>query len=344
MSPANPMQVRQWSEEVAADPASLSFLPLAQAYREQGRRDAALKLCIRGLEKHPDHVEAHYLLGLLYREGGEQLKAFDEWDIALALDPDHHGSRREIGLIAHARGDHAVAVRHLEKALGNDAFDQEVRDALEDAWARSSGGRGGSSSSPRPAPSPAAAAPPAPPPPVTVTPPPPPATPPAMTPAPVTPPPAPVTPPAAAPAGSPSPAPAAPAPAPSAEATHFDAVAGEFDALSGERGIVGAVLLDDQGFVLAGQMTVGGTDRGPEVAAVLSGASSEAGRALAHLGLGAWKGILVETPEAVVRLAPAGDGMIAVAGRREVPTGWVLRVAARARDAALRFLGAGGGT
>ena len=302
MSAATPAQVRQWSEEVAADPASLAFLPLARAYREQGRRDAALKLCIRGLEKHPDNVEAHYLLGLLYREGGDTLKAFDEWDIALALDPEHAGSRREIGLVAHQRGDHALAVRHLERALETDAFDQEVRSALEDAWARSGGGRGGSAS-------------------------------PAAPPVPATPAPAQTAP------------PVAPAAVPVASAsadTHFDAATSEFAALSGERGIVGAVLLDDQGFVLAGQMTVAGVDRAPEIAAVLSGASSEAGRALGHLGLGAWKGILVETPEAVVRLAPAGDGMIAVAGRREVPTGWVLRVAGRARDAALRFLGAGG--
>ena len=335
MSPATPAQVRQWSEEVAADPASLAFLPLAAAYRDQGRHDAALKLCIRGLEKHPGHVEAHYLLGLLYREGGEELKAFDEWDIALALDPDHHGSRREIGLISHARGDHDLAVRHLEKALANDAFDPEVRDALEDSWARSKGGRGGA---PRPgaqpAPSPA------------------------------------VAPPLAAPAAAPprveTPAPAAetvPPPTPSspgAGGTHFDVVQAEFGALAAERGIVGAVLLDDQGFVLAGEMSgefvrswaaplpadvpaaAGGRDRGPEVAAVLSGAPSEAARALAHLGLGGWKGILVETPEAIVRLAPAGEGMIAVAGRRDVPTGWVLRVAGRARDAALRFLSAGG--
>jgi predicted regulator of Ras-like GTPase activity (Roadblock/LC7/MglB family) len=313
LSAATPMQVRQWSEEVAADPASLAFLPLASAYRDQGRHDAALKLCIRGLEKHPDHVEAHYLLGLLYREGGEGLKAFDEWDIALALDPDHAGSRREIGLIAYARGDHAIAVRHLEKSLANDAFDQEVRTALEDAWAKSRGG-GASTASARPAPPPPAAAP---------------------APEPRT---------ETAPAASTSTVPATAAPATaSADGTHFDAVGGEFEALSAERGIVGAVLLDDQGFVLAGQMVVSGVDRGPEVAAVLSGASSEAGRALTHLGLGAWKGILVETPEAVVRLAPAGEGMIAVAGRREVPTGWTLRVAARARDAALRFLGAGGG-
>lgn len=339
MSPATPAQVRQWSEEVAADPASLSFLPLAAAYREQGRHDAALKLVIRGLEKHPGHVEAHYLLGLLYREGGEELKAFDEWDIALALDADHHGSRREIGLISHARGDHALAVRHLEKALANDAFDQQVRDALEDAWAKSNGGRGASSALARPAPAPPAATPaPAPAPPVETP-----------------------TAPRAVPTPAAAPAESGPAAAPSSDTTHFDAVTAEFAALAAERGIVGAVLMDDQGFVLAGQMSgefvrswsglspvpadaaASGADRGPEVAAVLSGAPSEAGRALAHLGLGAWKGILVETPEAVVRLAPAGDGMIAVAGRRDVPTGWVLRVAARARGAALRFLSAGGG-
>jgi len=320
LSAATPAQVRQWSEEVAADPASLAFLPLAGAYRDQGRHDAALKLCIRGLEKHPDHVEAHYLLGLLYREGGEALKAFDEWDIALALDPDHAASRREIGLNAHARGDYPIAVRHLERSLANDAFDQEVRTALEDAWAKSKGG-GTSPASARPAP-------------------PPPAATSAST---ETAPRAAET--ASASGGSTSTVPAAASASAtgSADGAHFDAMGGEFAALAAERGIVGAVLLDDQGFVLAGQMVVAGVDRGPEVAAVLSGASSEAGRALTHLGLGAWKGILVETPEAVVRLAPAGDGMIAVAGRREVPTGWTLRVAGRARDAALRFLGAGGG-
>ena len=275
MSAATSAQVRQWSEEVAADPASLAFLPLARAYREQGRGDAALRLCIRGLERHPDNVEAHYLLGLLYREGGDEVRAFDEWDIALALDPDHGGSRREIGLAAHARGEWALAVRHLERALEHDTFDPQLRTALEEAWERA--GRS--------------------------------------------------APPAAAP---PEPVPAG---------TGLAAAEDELGALAAERGIVGAVLMDDQGFILAGRMVVEGVDRAPEVAAVLSGARPEAERALSYLGLGGWKGILVETPEAVVRLVPAGEGMVAVAGRREVPTGWVLRVAARARDAALRLLG-----
>lgn len=299
---ASPMQVRQWSEEVAANPGSHSFVPLAQAYREQGRRDAAMKLCIRGLERNPDHVDAHYLLGLLYQEAGDTVKAFDEWDIALALSPDHFGSRREIGLLSHARGDWGTAVRHLERALEADAFDQQVRDALEDAWQRQSGRPPAPRAVDAPAPAPAAIA--------------------------------------AAVSAPPPSAPAAPA---DAGPSGFDTIVGEFRGFAAERGIAGALLLDDQGFVLAGEITVDGIDRGSDIASVLAGASPEAERALRHLGLGAWKGILIETPEAVVRLAPAADGLVVVAGTRQVPTGWVLRVAGRAREAALRFLGEGGG-
>jgi predicted regulator of Ras-like GTPase activity (Roadblock/LC7/MglB family) len=124
----------------------------------------------------------------------------------------------------------------------------------------------------------------------------------------------------------------------------FDAFEAELAALGAERGIVGAVVLDPQGFVVAGRMHVGGRDRGPEIAAVLSPASAEAERAVRHLKMGGWKGILVETADAVVRLTPTPDGgMVAVAGRRDVPMGWVLRVAGRVRDAALRFLRASGG-
>ncbi|HEX8244471.1 MAG TPA: roadblock/LC7 domain-containing protein, partial [Longimicrobium sp.] len=130
--------------------------------------------------------------------------------------------------------------------------------------------------------------------------------------------------------------------APASEGGEFDRLQRGLHALGAERGIVGAVMLDAQGFVVAGEMSVGGRDRGPEIAAVLSPASDEAQRAVRHLKLGTWKGILVETADAVIRLSPTPDGgMVAVAGRREVPMGWVLRVAARARDAAARFLAGG---
>lgn len=348
---ASPAQVRQWSEEVAADPGASAFLPLAEAYRAMGRRDAAVRLLLRGLERNPDHVDAHHLLGLLYRDGGEQVKAFDEWDIALRLAPDHGPARREIGLLCTERGEWAKAVRHLERAAANDPADAEVAAAL----ARARTGAGGVSAAPA-SPSPAAATPT-------------PASPsgPASSASPST---ETIASPssaetAAAPAAAAAPAsPAAPvagaaatarageAPAPASPTTAvpgsetgagaWAALGTEFAQLSGERGIVGAVLLDEKGYVLAGRMNVDGRDRAPEVAAVLSGASGEAERAVRHLKMGEWRGILLETPQATVRLAPVQDGgMLAIAAGREVPTGWVLRIAARAREAALRALGGG---
>jgi len=314
---ATPQQVRQWSDEVAADPGSPAFLPLAEHYRSLGRGDAALRLVIRGLERHPHDVEAHYLLGCLYRDAGEAVKAFDEWDIALALAPEHHGARRQIGFLCLERGELDEAERHLERALESQFDDQEVRDALERILGerKASRGRRGQGTGDRgqgaaggmeiPA-RPAAPAPPVP-----------------------------VVPDVAIAPSSPDGTGAG-----TGEGQGFDILLRDLHALSGERGIVGAVMLDAQGFVVAGEMHAGGRDRGPEIAAVLSPASDEAQRAVRHLKLGAWKGILVETADAVIRLSPTPDGgMVAVAGRRDVPMGWVLRVAARARDAAVRFLG-----
>lgn len=322
MSPT-PQQLRQWSEEVAADPGSPAFLPLAQYYREAGRVDAAVRLVVRGLERHPNDVEAHYLLGLLYQDGGDEVKAFDEWDIALALAPEHHGSRRQLAFLCHARGELEAAERHLEKALEGDFEDGEVRRLLEEIYAARRAGRpprrrpaaddgtAASAAEPAPPPSPPAEA----------------AAPPASTPPVET-------------------APAAAAATPPSTAawdggSAFDALQGELRAVGTERGMIGAVMLDPQGYVVAGEMHAGGRDRGPEIAAVLSPASVEAERAVRHLKLGGWKGILVETPDAVIRLTPTPDGgMVAVAGRRDVPMGWVLRVAGRARDAAARFVAA----
>lgn len=275
---ATAAQVRQWSDDVARDPASTSFVPLAEAYRQQGRADAALRLCLRGLERNPTHVEAHYLLGRLYAAAGDALKAFDEWDIALRLSPEHARSRREIGLLCAARGDWPAALRHLERAAASAPDDAEIAVALTRARA---------------------------------------AMPPQVSPA---------------PAAVPESAPAEPG-----------SLHEEFEALASERGILGILLLDGAGYVLAGSMGEQGEDSGSEVAAALAGTSPEAERAVRHLELGTWRGILLQTPEATVRLAPAGaDALLAVAARRSVPTGWVLRMAARARAIVATWLGEAG--
>lgn len=133
---ADAAQVRRWQEAVAADPASPAFLPLAEVYRREGRSAVARRLCIRGLERNPEHVEAHFLLGRLFREAGELDEAFDEWDIALRLDPQHRAARRAMGYLCLERRDWQAAVRHLEHAAAAEPADQRLSSALSMARRR----------------------------------------------------------------------------------------------------------------------------------------------------------------------------------------------------------------
>jgi predicted regulator of Ras-like GTPase activity (Roadblock/LC7/MglB family) len=104
-----------------------------------------------------------------------------------------------------------------------------------------------------------------------------------------------------------------------------------------------ALLLDSSGLVLAGSYVVGdGQEVGGEVGAELSGVSDDARRAMRHLGLGAWQGIVFETEAATVAMAPAPhDGVVLVAARRETPLGFVRRLLARAAERGARWLGEG---
>src|SRR5439155_4352076 len=67
-----------------------------------------------------------------------------------------------------------------------------------------------------------------------------------------------------------------------------------------------ALLLDDQGLVLAGiYLGEDGRDVGAEVGAELSGVTDAARRATRHLDIGDWRAIVLETEIAVVTFAPA---------------------------------------
>jgi predicted regulator of Ras-like GTPase activity (Roadblock/LC7/MglB family) len=113
-----------------------------------------------------------------------------------------------------------------------------------------------------------------------------------------------------------------------------------FDVLLADSPFLGALILDRQGLVLAGTLA---TQDGSEemLGAILGGAIDEAARTAGHLALGNWRGILLEANNAIVHLSPLGpDDIVLVAAKREAPTGWVLRTAARASQLAAQFIGA----
>jgi len=129
--------IRVLSAQLAGDPSSLVFLPLGEALRRRGQLDAAAKIAIAGLTRYPELADAHDLLARILGDQGDHERAFDEWDIALRLDPHHAGSHKGIGFLYYVAGDLPRALEHLESALSADpgaegvaAAAARVREAL----------------------------------------------------------------------------------------------------------------------------------------------------------------------------------------------------------------------
>lgn len=283
--------VRRWSDELARDPASLVFLPLGETLRRQGQLDLALKIAMRGLERHSHNPDAHDLLARIAVDRGELQRAFDEWDMVLRLTPEHIGALKGMAFVRFQQGNTPEAEQYLQRAAErNGGGDGEVAAALANMRGAEGAARGagrGAQDADR--------------------------------------------------NGSPHTRPASRVPQPAASDARavFADILGEHEQT--------ALLLDDQGLVLAGTYVDGdGNDVGDEVGAELSGVTDAARRATRHLDIGEWRAIVLETEVAVVTMAPsAGDGLLVVAASKATPLGLVRRVLDRCLERARVWLEAG---
>jgi predicted regulator of Ras-like GTPase activity (Roadblock/LC7/MglB family) len=108
--------VRIWSDELASDPSSLAFLPLAETLRRRGQIDLARKVAVRGLERHPHNPDAHDTLARIHADAGDLQSAYDEWDVVLRLVPGHVGALKGMAFIRFQQGDLEEAERLLVSA------------------------------------------------------------------------------------------------------------------------------------------------------------------------------------------------------------------------------------
>ena len=112
-------EVTLWSDELASDPSSLAFLPLAETLRRRGQIDLARKVALRGLERHPHNADAHDQLARIHADAGDMQSAFDEWDMVLRLAPGHVGAVKGMAFIRFQQGELAEAERLLVNAQAN---------------------------------------------------------------------------------------------------------------------------------------------------------------------------------------------------------------------------------
>ena len=137
-----PDEIRRLSEALARDPASPVYLQLGEALRRTGQLDLALKVALRGLERHPHEADAHDLLARVAVDRGELERAFDEWDVVRRLAPDHLGARKGMGYVLFKQGRFAEAQTYLSEAAELDAEDETVATALAMVRVRLRGNHG----------------------------------------------------------------------------------------------------------------------------------------------------------------------------------------------------------
>ncbi|HEV8304700.1 MAG TPA: tetratricopeptide repeat protein [Gemmatimonadales bacterium] len=147
--------IRALSTQLAQDPQSLVFLRLGEALRRKGQVDAALRVALNGLERHPHLADAHDLYARLLADKHDYERAFDEWDMTLRIAPGHIGALKGLAFLYFKVGDLAQAEAHLEAAERYEPDDPTIAQAL--AMVR--GGVSPPSPTTSPAPEPAAPAP-----------------------------------------------------------------------------------------------------------------------------------------------------------------------------------------
>ena len=102
--------IRALSAQLAQDPQSLVFLRLGEALRRKGQLDAAMRVAVNGLERHPHLADAHDLYARILTDKRDYERAFDEWDMAVRIAPHHTGALKGLAFLYFKVGDVARKV------------------------------------------------------------------------------------------------------------------------------------------------------------------------------------------------------------------------------------------
>ena len=109
---------------------SHSVARAADRYREQGRFDDAIMLCLQELKASPTYASARVVLGRAYMESGDSVNAEAEFHRVVELFPENLRVRMHLAQICEAQGRVEEAIGHYEKALEFSPLNREIRASL----------------------------------------------------------------------------------------------------------------------------------------------------------------------------------------------------------------------
>jgi len=132
-------EINDLQKKLDENPDSLAFAPLADAFRKQNNLEEALKVCKKGLEKHPTYTSAWVVLGRIYQAQHKVDDATSEFKKVLELDPDNLMAHSLLGSIFMGKGDYQAAIEEYQKVLTLNPDDDEAQSSLKQAIENAAG-------------------------------------------------------------------------------------------------------------------------------------------------------------------------------------------------------------
>ena len=124
-------EIARLSAELAKNPKSKLFIPLAEEYMKAGMTEEAVMVLEDGLKTHSAYMSARVLLGRAYLEKGDVEAACAQFETVVKTVPDNLYANRKLGDIYRSQGRAAEAVKAYEMVAVLSPKDEEVRRILD---------------------------------------------------------------------------------------------------------------------------------------------------------------------------------------------------------------------
>jgi len=128
-------QIAELKRELQKDPASRSFVRLADAYIKRAMLKEATEVLDRGLSHHPDHVAGWNLRGQVYLQQGDIEQAKRTFLHLLSIHPENVQAYRRLATLYKGGGEFPAAMEACLAVLRIDPSDREAK-TLHDEMAR----------------------------------------------------------------------------------------------------------------------------------------------------------------------------------------------------------------
>src|SRR3990167_1550955 len=124
-SQANAAEIDRLATALAKDPASKSFIQLAEEYGKAGMWAEAAGVLEDGLKYYPGFITAMVALGRAYDQLSQPTKAKAILEEAIKISPENLRAHRTLAKIYTAEGSTAEALRSCDVILALNPLDQE---------------------------------------------------------------------------------------------------------------------------------------------------------------------------------------------------------------------------